>query len=81
MITQQEYKQVDRECQRYRNLHPGLVVSFSNTFIKVDDAFRKVFWVDIGEEPWPFKMLVTRKETQSFAPQEAFDKAMAICGI
>ena len=59
------------------NSHPGVVVSFDNEFVKVGgETFKKVFWVSVGKEPWPWEMLAVRAETQSDTPQEAFDKAI-----
>jgi len=78
MITKREYEHVWRECRREENSSTGLSVCFDNAFIKDGDGFRKVFWVEIGQEPWPWKMLASREETQSATPQEAFDKAIAL---
>lgn len=78
MVTQADVDHITREVFRYMNSHPGIMMSFDNGFIKDGETFKKVFWVAVGKEPWPWEMLATRAETQSSTPQEAFEKATAL---
>lgn len=78
MVTEADVNHITREVFRYMNSHPGIVVSFDNGFVKAGETFKKVFWVVVGKEPWPFEIVVTREETQANTPQEAFDNAVAL---
>lgn len=87
MVEQQEYDRIWRATSDYQNAHPGVMVSFDNgpKRITVHEAdgttcvtYRKVFWISIGFEPYPYRLVATRKQTEDYSPQAAWDKALAL---